>query len=312
MIKLNDTINYYSEKDPFTNFIGLGRSLIALSTLFSLLFNSREVLFFHKMKINTLSSDNIFSKFSVFEIFGYQNVLYAQIISIIILLIVIIGIFPKITCLLHLWVQYSYVCSVTLVEGGDHLGQILCILLIPICLLDPRNNHWQKNPRSNEILNIIANITLAVIKIQICFVYLHSFVGKLKVAEWLDGTVLYYWFKHPIYGYPDYLNFIFYPFINNNILTPLLTWCVLLIEALLFMGLLAKNKYKYYLLRIGILFHFMIIIIHGLPNFFLVMASALVFYLGNEKNFNLPNFITYKIYIPLEEYIYLKLKKVSR
>jgi hypothetical protein len=59
-----------------------------------------------------------------------------------------------------------------------------------------------------------------------------------------------------------------------------LTWGVIFFEFLLFLALFINKKYYKYLLAAGLIFHFAIIVIHGLSSFFLAMAAALIFYLA--------------------------------
>jgi len=63
-------------------------------------------------------------------------------LAILVLLFVIIGYFQKIACLLHWWVSFSFLYSATIIDGGDQIASILTFLLIPICFLDNRKNHW--------------------------------------------------------------------------------------------------------------------------------------------------------------------------
>jgi hypothetical protein len=50
-----------------------------------------------------------------------------------------------------------------------------------------------------------------------------------------------------------------------------------------------NKRYWHYLLVMGISFHVMIIIVHGLPTFFMAMASALVLFLRPfDEPFKLP------------------------
>lgn len=260
----------------------IGRSILALGTFLSILCNDSYVLFYSNSRILENATTNSVNHINLFYYFRYENILYAKIIALIILLSVIIGYLPRITCFLHWWVSFSYLNAVTLIEGGDQITMILTFFLIPIMFFRRINtNHWSISDRKSNIYsNIIQHMTLSVIRIQMALLYLHAAVGKTKVPEWIDGTSLYYWFNHPTFGFPAYLGFALTPIINSELILPLVTWGVIAIEFCLFGALFApERKYKYFLL-LGFLFHFSIIFIHGLPNFFLAMFGGLVLYLG--------------------------------
>ena len=155
--------------------------------------------------------------------------------------------------------------------------------LIPICLLDRRKWHWENEkilyPNESEITrNIFANINFLLIRVQMSVVYFHAAIGKLNVPEWINGSALYYWIRHPSFGMStvavDGLSFI----LRNRFLLFVTNWLVLILELLLFTGLLLDAKYYKKLFFLGVLFHFLIIIVHGLVSFFFAMTGGLILY----------------------------------
>jgi len=287
-------VNYINENNYWTNFLGLSRTLLALSTFITLLFNNTTLLFFsgvsneNKPNIDNLSL-NVYTWFPSIE-YGYW-------LSIGILFFVIIGVFPRITCFFHWLVTYSYFNLTTIADGGDQIASIVTFLLIPICIFDKRKWHWhRKNYEHNFYENMIANIFHWLIVLQVFIIYFFAAVGKFDVEEWKNGTALYYWFTEPLFGptnfYMPLIDFI----LKSSFLSTFLTWLVLLFELTLSFTIFTSNKkIKRKLLIAGILFHFGILIFFGLVSFFLTMTACLILFLNSKNtnydynNFNITN-----------------------
>lgn len=272
----------------FTSTLGLVRSILALSSLMVHLFNdlNQMVPAHHFEYLLTEQKMDSVNKLNLFLLFDYGHLYMAKLISIGVLLLVLSGYYPRWTCLLHSWVAYSLYNSYLIVEGGDQINSIIAMLLIPVCLMDGRKNHWQDGLEiNNKHLAYIAVLFIAIIRIQMAVIYLDAGIEKFKVEEWADGTALYYWFNHNIFGLPaeilPYVNNIF----SHKWIMVITTWSVMILEILLFAGLFATQPVKYLLFLIGAFFHFMIIVVHGLPSFFMAMLSGLIIYLWD---FNLP------------------------
>ncbi len=279
MIDINDI----SSRIVWKNSIGLARAILALATLLTLVFNSALDLF-----LDGIADCDSF-QISIFCVLKDYPAL-AKGLSIFILLLVVSGWQPKATCIPHWWITYSFANSVATIDGGDHISTILTALLIPVCLTDFRKWHWHIIQQASPSLlfstrSIIAQTALFVIKIQISFIYLHSAVAKVSVKEWMDGTSLYYWFTHPVFGANNLVKPILSIIIYNDYLSTYLTWSVILFEFILFAGIFMSNRTSKVFLVLGVLFHFSIFIIHGLFTFFLVMTAALILYFRPMSNF---------------------------
>lgn len=275
-------------KNIFTNSLGLARSVLALSLLLTITFSSKEILF-PREYLNFLNQDEIFNKINLFLLFDYTHFWIAQTLAILILSLVIIGIYPRLTGILHWWVAFSFFNSSLIVEGGDQVLAIITLILVPITLCDSRKNHWNKKIAQSQISIAIGNIFLILIQLQASLLYLQASIEKMyKVEEWKNGTAIYYWFNDPVFGAPDYILNLLNTILSNNFIITSLTWGVLILELCLAFALLFNSKYKMIFFNIGIAFHFAIIYIHGLPTFFLAMLGLLILYLlplQNELDF---------------------------
>jgi len=264
--------------------------LIALGTLLTLLSNSVNTLFIQKVSDSFLLSpfqSELAKKINFFFLFGENNLILTKWLAVFILLSVIIGYFQKITCLLHWWVSFSFLHGATIIDGGDQIASIITLLLIPICLFDNRENHWKPKIYKSSLLNLVSICFIYLICLQVAIIYFHAAVGKFEHEQWTDGTAIYYWLNHSVFGMPDNLA-IFNVFLQNSFFVSWITYAVLILELLLFLALFANFKYKKIMLYIALVFHLLIVFYHGIFSFFFPVSAALILYLyPTYKNLNL-------------------------
>lgn len=269
-----------------SNSITLSRALFALCFLVTLIFTPLYDLFpsqhikFLKDNINGLNHLNIF--------LWFDNIIIPYIISIIVLIISIIGIYPRIFIFFQSWISYSIYYSMLVTEGGDQINVIITFLLIPVFIFDNRSNGWKirnniniekPNNLYNNLLLYNAFLAIFFIKLQISILYLNAGISKIFAPEWSNGTAVYYWFYDPAFGAPYWFDYLFGFLFKNNLTVSLINWGVIILELLLFSGLFIRQKKKYILFLFGFLFHFMIVVVHGLPSFWISMTGCLVLYL---------------------------------
>lgn len=282
-IKFEDKIRNFSRMNaPYSNVIGLARSILALGTLLTLLFNPIENLLIKKTNgefvLQALLNDDFITVINFFLIFGADNLIIGKWLAILILLAVISGYYQKITSILHWWICLSFFHASTIIDGGDQIAANLSLLLIPICLFDNRKNHWNKRVESDNVLNLVSLLFLYLIQLQMAVIYFHAAVGKFSHNEWSNGTALYYWLNHSYFGLPEYLNFLNI-FLSNPYFVTLFTYGSLILEISLFLALMAGKKYKISLLFLAIFFHFIILLFMGIFSFFFSITAGLIIYL---------------------------------
>jgi antimicrobial peptide system SdpB family protein len=277
---LNEPADKIGNRSPFTNVYGLARSVLAFGTLNTILFNEDQVLFPIEV-IRAFQLRDFISSINLFYLCGLENLLVAKVITVVVLLFVLSGYLPKVTGILHWWVSYSFFSTAPIIDGGDQITSLLTLLIVPITLLDPRVNHWDKlsSERRNEFANIFCNCIILLIQIQMCVVYFQAGVEKFKVNEWADGTAVYYWFNHNTFGTPDWLRKILNPLLIYPIIVSTLSWGAILLEIVLFGCIFMTRNRRMKLLLPGILFHFIIALVHGLISFFFAMSGGLILYL---------------------------------
>ena len=292
-------INKFIDNNYWTNWLGLSRTLLAFSLFITLLSNNKITLFY-----TGIQNEN-YPKFQgiEFNLFSwFYNLEIGVIISIIILILVIIGIFPKYTCVAHWFVTYSFNITCSSVDGGDQVASIITLLLIPICLFDNRKWHWStiKQLDKGFVVKTIVSFSYFLLSLQIVVVYFFAAVGKFKVEEWKNGTAIYYWLTQPLFGVTDFYK----PFINlilhSSVLTAFSSWSVLILELMIAFSIFSSNiKYKKILFIIGILFHVFILLFLGIVSFSITMSSCLILLLISKNNnydyrsFHFNSFINY-------------------
>lgn len=291
---IKNKIDEISNTSLHTNKFGFARSLMAISTLSSLLCNDCHQLFAILGNATTQVMDGYSGGELSFGLFYLlrNHLLIAKIISVVLLLFVVSGYFPRFTGILHWYISWSYFNSTAIVDGGDQLISILTFLIIPICLTDSRKNHWLKGP-TNELfnltaqkINILNHAFLFIVKMQVCLLYFEASVGKFKVDEWANGTAIYYWLNQSWFGTPGYLKPLTDMVITNTYGVTIITWGTLIFELVLFTGFFMSKNRKQFLFPVAVGFHFLILILFGLFSFFFAMFGALVFYLADiSKNY---------------------------
>lgn len=271
--------------DPWTNVYGLARTMLALATATTLAASESTVLFAPPSASAGVAPMCIglraASAFCVAPSGHLDLVRWACIAA---LLVVASGWRPRITGPLHWWISFSLQASASILDGGDHITEMLTLLLLPITLTDARTWHWSA-PRAaplagaEEAKRIVALVTFTVIRIQVAGVYFHAAAGKFAADTWADGTSLYYWLTSPDFGAPSWLMPIVRPLMVHPVSVALLTWGVVMLEFGLAAGLVIAKKHWRVLLVAGLALHGGIILLHGLVSFGIAMMAALVLFL---------------------------------
>jgi antimicrobial peptide system SdpB family protein len=161
---------------------------------------------------------------------------------------------------------------------------VLTLLLLPVTLTDPRRWHWQPAPEplptgSRVCAQLTACTLLTAIRVQVAGVYFHAAIGKFAVAQWANGTALYYWLQDGTHGAAAWQQPLLEPLLAYGLTTVLLTWGVMLHEYLLSTALVMPRRSWRWLLFSGMLMHGSILCMQGISSFSVAMMAALLLYL---------------------------------
>ena len=262
----------------WTKELGIVRTLIAVSTFLTLIFNSSETLFLTGLENELFLLQDKVDYINIYT--WFNSFLYGKIFSIIVLFFVILGLNPRVTCVFHWLVTYSFTITSTCTDGGDQVASIITLLLIPICILDTRSSHWksQKN-KFNYYKNNFAFVFTFLILLQIFAIYFFASTGKFQSEVWQNGTALYYYSTLPQMGLSKGVIFDFFNFIiKSPIILTLSTWGILILELFIAIGIFIENKIlRKYIYFLGLLLHIFIILFYGILSFSLTMIACLFF-----------------------------------
>jgi antimicrobial peptide system SdpB family protein len=279
------TLAWVDAATPWSNVVGVARSLLALSTALTLTLSSPNALFRPAVGIDQVPVCEVVHGAGLFCVATRHGMSLdlTRVLAILALLVVASGWRPRLTGVLHWWIAWSFDANALTLDGGDQVAAVLTLILLPITLTDPRAWHWSAPPErrpglAHDTLRIIALVALTCARVQVAGIYFHAAVAKFAVTEWADGTVLWYWLLDPSLGAPGWLTPVLRPLLASAAVAPL-TWSVLALESLLASALILPKSRWAPLLAGGIALHAGIIVLHGLVSFALAMFAALVLYL---------------------------------
>jgi antimicrobial peptide system SdpB family protein len=283
MAALEQLVNYFYRPVRYGFALGIARTVLAFGTFLTLVANNSHLLFKTQVKPfldNQLIPVNFIN---IFMLTPDRYIGWAKLIACLVLLLVMSGWRPRVTCILHWYIAACFLNAAVDVDGGDQITSNLALWLIPISLLDNRKWHWIReyaSPATEFGLarNIFVNFNFLAIRLQMAVIYLHAAVGKFSVPEWINGSAIYYWSRHPEFGLGDTEFRMLRGLFQSSLLLFCLNWMVLILELLLFMGLVMDRKYYKKLFILGVGFHFFIIWMHGLVSFFFAMTGGLTLY----------------------------------
>ncbi|WP_203182626.1 sporulation-delaying protein SdpB family protein [Streptomyces pratensis] len=262
---------------PFTDVYGAARTLLATGTLVTLVCNPASTLFAPGTAGAPQPHCGGAASLSVYCLApGPES---ARWISVAVLLVVMSGFAPRWTAIPHWWVSYSLQVSASVIDGGDQISAVATLLLVPVALCDGRRSHWARDPAApapGERLRhawIAGWIALGAVRLQAAVVYFHAGTAKFGVAEWADGTAMYYWLSDPHMGAPAWQRTLIDPLMQHSLPVALLTWSVPLGEIALAAALVMPARHWRPFLVAALLFHAAIAAVMGLVSFSLAMAA---------------------------------------
>lgn len=264
---------------PWTNVYGLARTMMALATATTLLTNPSDVLWVTRAQAAGTCVGIRGATLGC--VVGFQHPGLVTAIAVAILTSVIIGWRPRYTCIPHAWVAFSVANTLITVEGGEQVAQLVTLFLIPVALTDARRWHWGRPAQAaRPLATLIARFGLTLMAFQICGIYFQACVSKLGVADWANGTAIYYWLNEPYFGMPSWIRPVVTPLLLNSYTLAALTYGSLLVEFGIAVSLVYRPPiFRRAVLRSGMVLHISIGLLMGLPSFAFIMAAALLIYL---------------------------------
>lgn len=259
-------------------FQGLGRSVIAVAQISTLLFTSAS----------RLSPDSVLTEENRCEGIKSANAYCLmegneQLVSYLfagLLFIIVIGFFPFFISVIHLYITFCLTDFITVPDGGDFVAIPAVIALLFLSLADNRRNHWYlAQPRSSP-LGVRIGIGLATawgLRFQVAYIYLNAAVAKLFPEEWQTGTAFYYITKSEMFGVSGWLikpvDFI----VGFPIVTLTFTWGTILFEFLMALTIaIGSVQIRRVALICAVIFHLFIALFIGIFSFAFIMIGVVI------------------------------------
>ncbi|WP_091723296.1 sporulation-delaying protein SdpB family protein [Pseudarthrobacter equi] len=254
--------------------VGLVRSLLAFASFLTLLTTPSTSLFQPLWGLGMQPVCVGVNSLNWFCLFGTEP--WSKLLACAVLVIVMSGYVPQVTAFLHYWISFSLFNGIAVPDGGDQITAVLTLLLIPLCITDPRLNHWspaKEVPDRSKWRRGWALAAVLGIKVQMSVLYLQSCIEKTSQTEWATGNNLYYT-ASGVFGFSDPVRDLLGPLLENAFGVSLLTWSVLVLEFALAITLLTPPQWRPYLFLLAALFHAGIAIFMGLWSFAIAMVAA--------------------------------------
>lgn len=265
-------------RTPWGPAYALARTVLAAATLGTLLCNEAHVLFRPAAGQDQFPVCRDVGAYGLFCQGAELDVL--RWVAIVGLALVMSGWRPRLTGVLHWWIAASLNLNATVVDGGEQVAAVLTLLLVPVTLTDPRRNHWHPCPSYEEqprpYARLVALVALLLITVQVCFIYAHASIAKFGVAQWSNGTAMYYWLTSGNFSAPQWLRPLVVPLVSNGFVLTLLTWSVLLLEYMLGAAPMMPRGPRVVLFWSGVAMHVGILVVQGIASFAVTMLAALI------------------------------------
>ncbi|UAJ79157.1 hypothetical protein IT072_18430 [Leifsonia sp. ZF2019] len=193
-------------------------------------------------------------------------------------ILVISGLFPRYTSVLHAWLALSMGVSLSVPDGGESVAVFSAVLLIAVTVPDGRVNGWarrgSRTPSGHlQAIGYAGSIALCL---QLSGIYFESGLAKLAVTDWVNGSAMFYITRDPMFGSVGVVGDVLHWFTALPIGTALLTWGTIIAEVSFAVLFLCPAPLKKYGLIGAITLHLGIGVIMGLWSFALTMIGTAV------------------------------------
>ncbi|WP_273353994.1 sporulation-delaying protein SdpB family protein [Corynebacterium resistens] len=265
------------KQDHRTLWFAFGRSLLAGGQLLTLLATPIISFIVPVGAYETAKCDEL-RKASILCLGGpTEMLLLKRWILITILVAVVAGVFPRFTAPLHVWATFSMSTSFTLPDGGEAIAFIISVLILPLCLIDKRRNHWIIDKTGKTYSSFKKGICYTFswsLRLQLAFVYLHSSIAKMGVEDWANGSAEYYIMRDGSFGVAGPLSDFFLSITFTPWGTLIASWAAILGGLAIGVGLLLGRHMRVLSFIVDVAFHIGIILTIGLWSFALVMIGS--------------------------------------
>ncbi|MER8184442.1 sporulation-delaying protein SdpB family protein [Kitasatospora sp. NPDC094015] len=252
--------------------LGVGRSLLALAQLLTLLFTSDAELFPGGPRCG---GGRLLTLWCLGPPGGAPGA--RRVLAVLGLLLVISGWLPRWTAVLHWYLTFGLTGTMAVADAGDMAARIGTLLLLPLLLGDPRRWIWTGRLRPPvPAWRGAGRAALLLLRVQVLIVYAQAAGSKLLDPLWRDGTALYYWLHSHYWGLAPALRPLLDPVLANGWSVRALTWTVIVLELGIAGCMLAPGRPRRAAVPAAVLLHGGIALCMGLPGFALTMVGLVL------------------------------------
>ncbi|MER6069677.1 sporulation-delaying protein SdpB family protein [Streptomyces sp. NPDC001817] len=261
-----------------SRWFGVGRALICFAELTVVLITPSKALLTPVLTIsNGARCGGVRAASAYCLVGGTSHAEYARWILVAVLLVAAVGYRPRWTAIPQLWAIYSIAVSITVPDGGESVGMIMSLLMLPILLTD--NRTWQWSPPTKPLSpsgHAVAYAAFWVVRLQLAYIYLDTAISKFGVADWANGTAEYYFLRDNMFGVAKPWDGLLLALSKYPVIVVGMTWGALVVELLIAVCILGSDRWRKVGLVLDILLHGSIILLMGLWSFALVMIGCSV------------------------------------
>jgi antimicrobial peptide system SdpB family protein len=264
--------------DPRGRPLAVGRSLLALAELTVLLFSRDDILFGSTPNGSYETRCTGVGSASLWCVFGSSgaSLHLASIVAVVILAGVLIGFQPKLLCVPHWYVAFSFATRTSVISGGEEVAQILALLLIPCCLGDRRVWQWSR-PREAmaPAWRGSAYAAVLILRCQISGIYLEAALSKLAHNSWQHGSAMpAILLGDPEFALTGHAHVLAERVLASGWVGAASSWGVIVLELVIGIAALGPLQARRWGLALTVLLHCGIIVTMGLFSFGLIMMAA--------------------------------------
>ncbi|MEU5697173.1 hypothetical protein [Actinosynnema sp. NPDC020468] len=259
--------------------LAVGRSLLALSTLATILFSADDALF---PQTSEYPSGTRCAGVRALSMWCAANPDTAgstvcRVLAVVVLAVTASGFRPAWTCVPHWYVTFSLTVAMPASNGGDHIAMITTMLLLPLCLGDDRRWQWSAVDRPLPARwggsALAAHLAL---RGQVLVVYGEAALSKLSDPLWRQGSALRVISRLPQYGFPPPLRDLLEPVLTSYWPVALLGWSVIAVQLVIAASMTAPRVFRVVALVAGGLLHLGIVVLMNLTSFGSTMIAVLL------------------------------------
>lgn len=259
-----------------SKFIPIGRAIIALAQLSFILFTSPEARFAEVGPQPFGPRCQSWSQAGFYCLVGKEHLTLADGLVVVGLILVLSGFYPRWTGILHLYITYTISTAVTLPDGGESVALIFAGLLAVVSLSDNRRNAYVADVDVDQISDPLKGISQAAIifgRVQLCYLYADAAIAKLGVADWANGTALYYIANNTLFG--DWFHVLETSEVfDHGWLLAVATWLPIALELLIAINIIGTSNMRRTAFTLLVILHGAIILSMGLVSFGLIMIGC--------------------------------------